>query len=390
MKKTLALLLALLLALSLGTVALAVPSLEKDVLEAGLEIENCEIDRGDFMIHMLPGESYSIPMRLMIGINPTDPTSSTGIGDNDIALDAILIAKAPSDYLTDSEDNTEITPDKAWKVSADWDIGGAMVNAVKWDSDYEYPEAFNEALNIENAGAFVVKLNENYTISAPKKLEGTITFTSKIDKKASITFPFVAIVSNHLITVDGYKKAADAKDNVVEAQNNTLYQCDEDNPGYVAFNDGRLLSCVLKMVKNEKAFMYNDEAMLDAVEEKYGDTDARIDCYSFGGSPKFTNDAAFTLQADYADQYKVYTWDGTALHPQKYAWNSVDGVYEWTTKAPTNYVIADKELLAGAETADTAKDAAKNPDTGANDLVGVAAALAVVSLVAGAAVSLKK
>ena len=260
-----------------------------------------------------------------------------------------------------------------------------MVEGVKWDKNKEFQ------YDGDQKGAFVLKLNENYTISELKRLEGTVTFTSKIDKNATLKAKIKLEVSNHKVIVDGYKKAADAEDDPIAASNNTLYKCSEDNPGYVAFNgDGYLLSCTLKMLKNEQAFMYNDESMIDDVEEKYGDTDARIDCYSFGGSPKFTNDAAFTLQADYADQYKVYTWDGKALHPQKFTWNSADGVYEWTTKAPTNYVIADKELLAGAETADTAKDAAKNPDTGANDLVGVAAALAVVSLVAGAAVSLKK
>ena len=55
----------------------------------------------------------------------------------------------------------------------------------------------------------------------------------------------------------------------------------------------------------------------------------------------------------------------------------------WSTKSPKSYVISDVELVAAAEDS-------KNPDTGANDVVGVAAALAVVSLVAGAAVSLKK
>ena len=46
-------------------------------------------------------------------------------------------------------------------------------------------------------------------------------------------------------------------------------------------------------------------------------------------------------------------------------------------------IVTDVEIAAaGADT--------KNPDTGANDVVGVAAALAVVSLVAAGAVSLKK
>ena len=46
-------------------------------------------------------------------------------------------------------------------------------------------------------------------------------------------------------------------------------------------------------------------------------------------------------------------------------------------------LVSDVEIVAAEE--DT-----KNPDTGANDVVGVAAALAVVSLVAAGAVSLKK
>jgi len=46
--------------------------------------------------------------------------------------------------------------------------------------------------------------------------------------------------------------------------------------------------------------------------------------------------------------------------------------------------------VAGAETAKSADKAAKNPDTGASDIVGIAAVLAVVSLAAGAAVSHRK
>jgi len=137
--------------------------------------------------------------------------------------------------------------------------------------------------------------------------------------------------------------------------------------------------------------MYNDEAMNDDLEEKYADSDARINCYAFGGTPTFQNDAQFKLQADYADQYKVYTWDGKALHPQDFKWDSVNGVYTWTTKSPTIYVIADKELVAGAQTGTSAAGTTgKNPDTGARDIVGIAATLAVVSLIAAAAVNRRK
>ena len=137
--------------------------------------------------------------------------------------------------------------------------------------------------------------------------------------------------------------------------------------------------------------------MIDA-RRKVGDSDATIDCYTFGGTPTFTNAAAFTLQADYADQYHVYTYASGKLTKVSYDWNSIDGVYEWSTKSPASYVISDTELTAADETSDsssastsiTTTTTTKNPDTGATDVVGVAAALAVISLVSAGAVALTK
>jgi len=379
MKKFLAIALTLLMALSLCSVALAAPT----------EAASCEIDLPDgYTYHLLPGESYQIkdgedivPTKVDTAKANGDAVVSTAAKDAQKAVDSLSADTLVSDYVTmTTPATTPIAPDKAWKISTDWKIGGAMVSSVKWDSDDK---------------AFELNLNENYTISTAKKLQGTITFTSKKDKDVTIDVKIDEVVSNHLITVEGYKKQSDAEDDVIDAADNTLYQCDEDNPGYICFNDGRLLSCTLKMVKNEKAFMYNDEDMVDAIDEKFGDTDATIDCYTFGGSPKFTNDAQFKLQADYADQYKVYTWANGKLTAQNYKWDSINGVYTWSTKAPATYVISDKELVAGSQTKDASSAAdttkkTKNPDTGANDVVGVAAALAVVSLVAAGAVSLKK
>ena len=71
-----------------------------------------------------------------------------------------------------------------------------------------------------------------------------------------------------------------------------------------------------------------------------------------------------------------------------------DGVMSFTVPA-MSYVIVTTEVLAPSGTASTgtttpATPGTTNPGTGANDVVGVAAALAVVALVSGAAISLKK
>ena len=66
-----------------------------------------------------------------------------------------------------------------------------------------------------------------------------------------------------------------------------------------------------------------------------------------------------------------------------------DGVASFTVPA-FSQVASFTGTLAGATTETTPGTSTTNPGTGANDVVGVAAALAVVALVSGAAISLKK
>ena len=63
-----------------------------------------------------------------------------------------------------------------------------------------------------------------------------------------------------------------------------------------------------------------------------------------------------------------------------------DGVLVASAKLTGPVIVTDKAITASAGTTGTTT----NPGTGANDVVGVAAALAVVALVSGAAISLKK
>ena len=69
-------------------------------------------------------------------------------------------------------------------------------------------------------------------------------------------------------------------------------------------------------------------------------------------------------------------------------WDEDEGCYILKTRklAPT-YVFSDEALAIDEAAADTTP---ANPDTGANDVVGIATALAAVALVSAAAVSLKK
>jgi len=297
MKKLIALVLALLMALSLGAVAFAA--------DCGVNLDggSCSVDISNYKLHLLPGEKFSL--------SDTDSAKTIKI----------------SPLSTPVGDLSKVLNSNAWRVSVKWNVGTALVNSLRWD---------------KSASAWVLKLNENYTITTPKKLYGTVTFTSRSNKRNLVKGTISAIVSNHLVELDGSRKLSDA--DTIDAADNTVYKC--TSTGYIKFNDDRLLTCNLKMVKNEKAFMYSNESIQDAIEEKYGDRNADIECYAFGGRPTFKNAAQFTLQADYANQYYIYQWNGTRLSKIKATWDSINGIYKWSTNSPTSYVISDTNLLS--------------------------------------------
>ena len=351
MKKIIALALALIMALSMASVAYAEEAQAPQLtFKYEAEEETCivELEEG-YAGHLLPGNTYALDVDGLEDVAPED-------GGADAQADEFKPA-----YTA-----------KNWTVDADWEVGGALVAGIAYNKDKEVWE---------------LTLNENYTIAAAKRLEGELTFSPKgVAKKAladvedpDVVVTIKEVVSNHLVEKLGEEDVDDVL--YEDACDNTIYICVEDEAGYVGFNSGKLLSVLLDMESEEKVFAYNDEELIAALAEKFPEAD--IECYNFGTVRTLKNEAELTLQADYADQYYVYTYNKGVLEAQDYTWNSVDGVYEWTSKTLGSFVISDVELVA-------AEEETKNPDTGANDVVGVAAALAVVSLVAGAAVSLKK
>lgn len=133
---------------------------------------------------------------------------------------------------------------------------------------------------------------------------------------------------------------------------------------------------------------------IDEIEDFFGDID--VDYYDFIGTPKFATKVKVIIDGDpnaFLYEYNKKTGDIT----------KVDATYEsdgwsFTTKNLGTYVLTEEEYDEGnvekedpADKEPTTTPSEKdNPGTGANDMVGVAAALAVVSLVAAGAVAFKK
>ncbi|MBP1559452.1 MAG: hypothetical protein J6B40_07815 [Oscillospiraceae bacterium] len=271
-------------------------------------------------------------------------------------------------------------------VSADWDKGTTMVDTVRIDNDD------NEVQ---------ITLKESYTITEARALEGTISLKAKSEDKTVYTMDLTEDnglkVNNLVVTVEGVKDIEDSEIHNAEADN-TIYHNDEYSSGYVTFKSGSdLLTVVLDMAKNEKVFMHIDEEEMEEVAEKYNKDDtADLYFFNFEGTPSLKNKATLSIEADYLEDVHVYEYTDGKLREVTVEMNKDEDAYEWTSSKLTTYVVSDSKLKAdgtvsGTEDNKTEGDKTEtNPDTGANDIVNVAAGLAVVSLIAAGAVVLKK
>lgn len=134
-------------------------------------------------------------------------------------------------------------------------------------------------------------------------------------------------------------------------------------------------------------FSVDNKADLDIIKAN-AETDAeRIDFFKFKSNPTFSQRATVELPGEKGD-FVYELKDGKLTKASAFKWNEEINAFEGKVLTLGNYVVSDVELKS-APAKDTDEDS-KNPNTGANDFVGVAVALAVVSLVAAGAVSLKK
>ena len=315
-----------------------------------------------------------------------------------MALSMASVAFAATAVNGTANNNHTITENPGEKITItcdQWDNKGLTGYKVSTDftsSAKEYNGAsYIESVKIlKDKETVEVTLKENFTLSDAKSIKGEIVLT----KKDAATYKQILTitVNNTPETVVGAKKATAVLD-VVDGGKNVVVIMDEDG-GYVAYNPTADLTGVVKMNKDEKAQVYflnaaeteaADEDLYDAVDAYLGeDYEGIVEWYNFCGTG-FKADVDFTYDAYAEDPHFFYIWDGEKFVDLEGKYNDDEEVeaYEFTAPAKGLIIVTDVELVAAAEET-------KNPDTGANDVVGVAAALAVVSLVAAGAVSLKK
>lgn len=301
--------------------------------------------------------------------------------------------------------NAEITSSNYTITSQKWTKNKDLLAGLEFDDD---------------KNQLVIKIKEDFSLKQPKYLTGSFTLKGKGkggigDKKpVNIKVTLNVKVGNELAAMYLNKE----EDRTISAdlvKDNTVYKfraintdnnqnaddvINQNNGMAIAFMDsgaGKIATddygtVVLETkdedvevnfrgYKGEELFLFNKTAANSALLKQYADKDADITFLTFVANPTLTSTATIRFYKD--EESHVYVLkDGKISSEVK--WDDDESCFLLKARSLGSYVFSDKALPIGTTAADN------NPDTGANDVVGIATALAAVALVSAAAVSLKK
>ena len=310
----------------------------------------------------------------------------------------------PGNQDKPSTDPTLTAPGTKLKVGEGDIIGAANTKAVNSTNysisniKYEDGKALVESIKFDdNDDRLVIKLKQDYTMTTPKTLKMSLVLKGKKSGKNGKP-------DDVLVTVEktvGYK----LYDKTCRDSAIVINDTDE----VIVPDDINTQAAVRKVIKDDKAvygtmeltaldtdvevevrvydgdkfFLVNNIDADDDILKKYADADADISFLTFEADPTFNSTATVRFYKD-EDSFIYGMKDGKLVNVNA-KWDDDEGCFILKTRTLGAYVFSDKKLSVSTPAAGS-----ENPDTGANDVVGIATALAAVALVSAAAVSLKK
>ena len=174
----------------------------------------------------------------------------------------------------------------------------------------------------------------------------------------------------------------------------------------ITWGDDEIARFIVDIDDNEgKKNLDYTTAPVDALIE--ANPEANMDFFTLKAAPRFNKIGEMTIYCD-GDIFKyIYEVDTDGqLRELNAEYDEDEEGFVFNTRTLGSYVISDVELVGAAiedeevpgesdtevpgESDTTTDDGRDNPETGANDMVNVAAAMAVVSLAAAGAVAFKK
>ena len=255
-----------------------------------------------------------------------------------------------------------------------------------------------------------INLAEDYTLKQPKRLVGSFVLKGKgkggkdalgeSEKPNTIKVNIDVTIGNWKhevtgldpdkdITLDGSDVDLDATSTPdgttitgTDIYDNSVQKFKGENYGTVVLEcaDDKDTEVTFRAYKNDELFLFNNVKANTALLKAYADQDAEISFLNFVANPTLNSTATVRFYKDEASHVYIMK-DGKLTSEVK--WDDDEDCFLLKTRTLGSYVFSDKALPFNVE-------ATGNPDTGANDVVGIATALAAVALVSAAAVSLKK
>lgn len=219
--------------------------------------------------------------------------------------------------------------------------------------------------------------------------------TKKQSNRVDVKYGFDNIVENY-VDFDFTNDADHAAKWVVKKN--------EKGRAVFDFDDGVYFS--VNMVSEEKVILNLSQAYDKDIDREYNEYDADLSFYNFkGDNDSFIKTGELFIPSAKENKYIYEVIDGELVEVDA-EYNSAYKVanvgskkgYVIETKELGYYVVADEELIVSDEDIDLDDDTTSapvednkvNPPMGANDFVGAAVALAVVSVAAAGALALKK
>lgn len=280
-----------------------------------------------------------------------------------------------------NEERWDSTPAKSinnsnYSVSSiKWTQGKDLVSSVTIDDEDE---------------VLVVTLKKDYKSTKDKTLEGTV----KLRQKGKTNYNTLSINAEIGYTVVDLAVDANGEISLDDIDKDSIYRVQDDDRGYGTLNfSAGDTDISVRVYDGEVYYLYSNSDAIKSVLTANNDTDSDIDFLTFEGKPSFNATATISFFGVDEDMYIYEVNDNGRLTRSAAKWNEDNDTWELRTRTLGSYVFSDTALKSPAgSSADDKNDRydEDNPDTGANDITGVASALALTAMFSAAAVSLKK
>ena len=311
-------------------------------------------------------------------------------------------------YSTDTDEVPAVNSDNYSLSKLKYQAGRNLVEDTYFDDDNDQ---------------FVIQLADNANLTSTKDLEMTFTLKGKkdvdnVDVTIDTSVGYGLIESAYVIEEDGDVVWTDAlrwngtahvrvptntKDFFLEVVTgergepstthtdgnitwyDTAASSDGEAYGTLEFTtEDTDVDIEVRVYDGDKLYLYNTTDPNKDILKEYADSDAELTFLNFPGDTTFNATATVYMYKD-EDSF-VYELKNGKLVESNAKWDDDEGCFILKARTLGSYVFSDVEL----DVTEDVDDTVENPDTGANDVVGIAAALGVVALVSAAAVSLKK